>query len=58
MRVKQLVRRLATARHDEVGAAMAEYGLLLTGIAVVVGVAVVSFGQDLGATYTAFVNLF
>ena len=34
----------ATRRNDEKGAAMVEYGLLVAGIAVVVGVAVFALG--------------
>jgi pilus assembly protein Flp/PilA len=35
---------IATRRQDEKGAAMVEYGLLVAGIAVVVGVAVAALG--------------
>ena len=36
---------MATLRQDDKGAAMVEYGLLVAGIAVVVGVAVFALGE-------------
>lgn len=43
---------------DEQGASMAEYGLLLAGIAAVVGAAVFTLGTDVTGLYDAAVALF
>jgi len=52
MNVITLLHRLASrVRHDDKGAAMAEYGLLAVGIAVVVAAAVWTLGGAVVALY-------
>jgi Flp pilus assembly pilin Flp len=57
MRAFRMFRQLVTQRDDR-GAAMAEYGLLLAGIATVVAGAAVAFGGRLQGLYANFANLF
>lgn len=45
-------------RYDERGASMVEYGLLLTLVAVVVAPALVVFGPQVAALYTAVIGAF
>lgn len=42
---------IATRRQDDKGAAMVEYGLLVAGIAVVVGIAVFALGTRITALF-------
>ncbi|WP_157413029.1 Flp family type IVb pilin [Aeromicrobium sp. Root236] len=54
MRAHRLLRKLATTRHDEAGAAMAEYALVAVGIAVVVALAAAAFGGRVAAMFATF----
>jgi len=52
------LRSLLSLRHDEDGAAMAEYGLLITLIAAVVAGVASALGTDILASYTAVAGYF
>ena len=54
--LEYLKARLAAARHDEHGAAMVEYGILVAFIAVVVMAAVVLLGTQISSLFTGITN--
>ena len=51
-----LLRFFITAQRDETGASAVEYGLLLAGIAVVIGVAAATLGGQIGDLFTGILD--
>jgi Flp pilus assembly pilin Flp len=55
--MKHTLRNLSSAA-DETGQTMAEYGVLITGIAIVVALAVPTFGGAIGSLYRGVAGAF
>jgi Flp pilus assembly pilin Flp len=55
--MKNTIRNLASAA-DETGQTMAEYGVLITGIAIVVALAIPTFGAAVGDLFRGVVQAF
>ena len=54
----KLTRRNLSSAADETGQTMAEYGVLITGIAIVVALAIPTFGAAIGNLYRGVVGAF